>query len=55
MYKKIIELVKAHEENMTDDELQGIAFLCECIVQERDLTRHRDYNEELLRYFYTGE
>lgn len=54
MYEKIMELVKAHQNKLTDDELQSIAFFCECLVQERELTRHRNYNDELLRYFYTG-
>lgn len=36
MKKKIIELVKVHEKELTNDDLMDISFFCETIAMDRN-------------------
>jgi len=53
MFKKIQDLIT--ENNLTDEELKSISFLCETIVQERAYNAMRESEEDARRFFYTGE
>lgn len=53
MFEKIQDLIT--ENNLTDEELKSIGFLCETIVQERAYRAMRESEEDARRFFYTGE
>lgn len=56
IYKKdICELVEAHQDDLTIDDLRSIAFLCDCLAQEREMSLRRESEEADRLFFYTGE
>lgn len=56
IYKKdICELVNAHQDDLTIDDLREISFLCDCLAQEREMSLRRESEEADRLFFYTGE
>ena len=56
IYKKdICELVNAHQDDLTIDDLKEISFLCDCLAQEREMSLRRESEEADRLFFYTGE
>lgn len=52
---KICEFVEAHEKELTADELVDIAFLCDCLAQEKRYEQYQESEEQDREFFYTGE
>ena len=55
MKKKICEFVETHQAELSADELVDIAFLCDCLAQEKRYTAFRESEEQDGEFFYTGE
>lgn len=53
--KDIYELVEAHQDDLTIDDLRSISFLCDCLAQEKEMSLRRESEEANRLFFYTGE
>lgn len=53
--KDICALITENESDLTIDDLRSIAFLCDCLAQEREIALRRESEEIDKLFFYTGE
>lgn len=53
--ENICTLIAENESKLTIDDLRSIAFLCDCLAQEREIALRRESEEIDKLFFYTGE
>ena len=53
--ENICTLITENESKLTIDDLRSIAFLCDCLAQEREIALLRESKEVDKLFFYTGE
>lgn len=53
--ENICTLIAENESKLTIDDLRSIAFLCDCLAQEREIALRRESEEIDKLFFYTRE
>lgn len=53
--KNLCALITENESDLTISDLREIAFLCDCLAQEREMSLRRESEEADRLFFYTGE